>query len=170
MIKRIITMAIALAVTAICMVNSATAQTGHSRTVTAWLSTYTYWNNSPPGYGIEYAHNYGYHTVHNSACCRAGGTYANPIAFASQSNQLAPGARIYIPMFRRYFIKEDYCSSCYRNRWQFDLWVGGVPLWQEHDQSARNMVNLWRTAQVIINPARGLPVSKGLFRKVQVSS
>ena len=135
-------------------------------TVTAWLSTYDWWNNSPPGYGIEYPRDGGYPTVHDWACCRDGGSYADPITFASQPDELPPGTRIYIPVFKRYFIKEDLCQGCYTlpRAWQFDLWVGGVGAAQNGDQASSDIVNLWQRDTVIIRPPRGLPVSTVPFR------
>ena len=133
------------------------------RTVTAWISTYDWWNNSPPGYGIEYPRNEGYPTVHSWACCRNGGTYSNPITFASSSTELAPGTRIYIPYFHRYFIKEDLCAGCFTRTWMFDLWVGGVTYAQNQSASPTDIVNMWHQETVIINPPQGEPVSTSLF-------
>lgn len=146
----------------------APVQATASQSVTAWLSTYDYWNNSPPGYGIEYPKDEGYHTVHNWACCRNGGTYANPITFASQPNELSPGTRIYIPYFKRYFIKEDDCTGCYTNKWQFDLWVGGVSQAGNDSQSPHSIVNLWEQRTVIINPPKNEPVVTNDFAQVRI--
>lgn len=137
-----------------------------STTIRANITTYDYWNNSPPGYGIEYPKSDDYPTVHNWACCRNGGTYTNPITFASAPNELKPGTRIYIPYFKRYFIKEDLCSGC-RGAW-FDLWVGGVSFSDNQSQSPHNIVNMARDETVIINPPRGEPVSTSLFWEFRI--
>lgn len=141
----------------------------HSYTVRGvWLSSYDTWNNSPPGCGIEYARSYGYPAIHN--CAGGTGTYANPVTFAAQDSgvfNLAPGTRIYIPYFAKYFILEDLCSSCYTALAQADIWVGGVPASQEADQSnPANMVNLWQRESVIVNPGGHLPVRTVPLRKV----
>ena len=135
--------------------------------MTLWLSSYDYWNNSPPGYGIEYAKNYGYPTVHDWACCRAGGTYADPITFAAQKGFLTPGTRVYIPWLKRYFILEDLCSSCTVGP-QMDLWVGGVSAAQESNGSSTNIVNLWQRRSVVINPPSNEPVATGLLNRVRI--
>ena len=60
-------------------------------------------------------------------CAGGSGTYANPITFAGPlSGSVAYGARIYVPSLKRYFIREDDCSSgdC-PNGSTFSLWIGG---------------------------------------------
>lgn len=117
----------------------------------AWVSTYTWDSNSPPGCGIEYARDYGYPTVHD--CAGGTGTYADPVTFASQLNEWAPGTRVYIPWFRDYFIKEDWCASCYSlpHAWQLDVWVGQA-------SPGSHVANFWRRLRVEVNPPPGLPV------------
>lgn len=133
-----------------------------------WLSTYTWWNNSPAGCGIEYAKSYGYPTIDNCAgnsvrnAPGRTGTYASPITYASQDRGVfsyRPGTRIYIPYFAKYFIIEDLCSTCYTSRPQADLWVGGVSRSQEASTSPADIVNLWQRETVIVNPPPGEPVN-----------
>lgn len=128
-----------------------------------WLSTYDWQNNSPPGAGISYARDYGYPTVHDHA--GGTGTWADPITFASQPGQLRPGQRIYVPRFGKYFVKEDDCSTCYTRAWQFDLWVPGVTAAQNASQDPASIVNLWGRYRVILDPPRGLPVTRTPFRR-----
>jgi hypothetical protein len=133
-----------------------------------WLSTYTWWNNSPAGCGIEYAHSYGYPTIDecagnsvNNAPGRTG-AYNDPITFASQNSGVfnyPPGTIVYVPYFAKYFILEDLCSTCYTAQPQMDLWLGGVSQSQESDQSSSNMVNLWTQKDVIVNPPANEPVN-----------
>ena len=156
--KRVIAaLAVSAALLAALIVSGpAQASTG-PRAVTAWLSTYDWWNNSPPGAGIEYP---GLHQTAGGT-----GTYTDPVTFASQPSELRPGTRIYIPRFRKYFIKEDACAGCYTPpTWQFDLWIGGETRAQDASQDPRAMVNLWRRAVVIIRPPRGEPVSTAPLR------
>lgn len=142
-----------------------------------WLSTYTWWNNSPPGAGIEYAKSYGFPTLHNVAggstnnSVGAVGTWANPISYAAQNSgvfNLKPGTRVYIPFFQKYFILEDLCATCYTAQPQMDLWVGGVSKTQEGDQSNHDIVNLWRRRNVIVNPPSNEPVNTIPLYKVKI--
>jgi hypothetical protein len=163
--------AIVIPVACSSVASASSAQVSATKNVVAWASTYDYWNNSPPGYGIEYAKQYGFHTVHKWACCSTGGTYNNPITFAAQNKgvfNLKPGTRIYIPYFKRYFILEDACASCFTNKPQVDLWVGQVSKAQEHNNSSHNIVNLWRQLTIRVNPPRGLPVSTAPFKNFKI--
>src|SRR5215469_678621 len=116
---------------------------------TAWVSTYTQGNNSPPGAGIEYAKSYGYPTVHNLA--GGTGTYSNPVTFASPLSQWKPGTRSYIPFFHMYFIKEDWCATCGTSVWRLDLWAGKA-------SGGSPIANFWRQLRIQVSPPKGLPV------------
>jgi len=135
-----------------------------------WISTYTYQGNgNGNNAGIEYARNYGYPTVHNLA--GGVGTYSNPITFASQKDQFRPGQRIYIPILHRYFMKEDWCSSCYTRRdhkWQTDLWIGKVSQAQLHSTDPASAINWWFRTAIIVNPPRGLKVNTGPLKRVRL--
>lgn len=163
--KRLIAATAAAVPLVLATCNPVSAATHTPYTVKAALSTYDTENNSPPGAGIEYAKNYGYPTVHNLA--GGTGTYANPITFASENGELPPGARIYIAHWKKYFIKEDLCTSCYNPpAWQFDLWVGGVTPQQDANQNPANITNLWTSKYpVIIYPSANEPVDTTPFRK-----
>ena len=132
-----------------------------SHTITRdWISTYTYQSNgNGNNANIEYAKDYGYPTVHNFA--GGIGTYNNPITFASQTDEFRPGQRIYIPILHRYFMKEDWCSTCYMrkdHKWQTDLWIGKVSRAQLRSTDPHNAINWWFRTAVIVNPPRGLKV------------
>jgi hypothetical protein len=152
-----------LAVTPVAA-HAATPVTVHN----VWLSTYTWWNNSPPGCGIEYAKSYGYPTIDecagnsvNNAPGRTG-AYNDPITYAAQDSGVfnyPPGTIVYVPYFAKYFILEDLCATCYTAQAQMDLWLGGVSQSQESDQSSSNMVNLWTQKDVIVNPPSNEPVN-----------
>jgi len=116
----------------------------------AWISTYTWYSNSPPGCGIEYARDYGYPTVHD--CAGGTGTWRDPITFASQLGEWVPGTRVYIPFFRAYFMKEDYCSTCFRRVLQMDVWAGKAP-------AGSAIADFWHRLRVEVNPPRGLPTT-----------
>lgn len=113
----------------------ATARTGaaghattHATTQQTFLTFYGWWDNTPPGGAISYP------TLHSTA--GGTGTYADPITFASDKAEIAPGTRIWVPRVGKYFVMEDGCEECSAD-WSgkgpnggpklahFDLWLGG---------------------------------------------
>ena len=93
-----------------------------------YVTLYGWPDNSPPGAGIAYPQ------IHSQA--GGTGTYSDPITFATDQNELAPGTIVYYPYLHRYFIMEDDCVECDQD-WtgqgpdggpgfhHIDLWVGG---------------------------------------------
>ena len=84
------------------------------------VTFYGWDDNSPPGNAISYP------TIHSSA--GGVGTYADPMTFASDSAEVKPGTRIYIPVFLKYAIMEDGCTECStawnaNMQYRFDLWI-----------------------------------------------
>jgi hypothetical protein len=84
------------------------------------FTLYGWPDNSPPGNAIAYP------TIHQ----RAGGTgtYADPITFATDRSEEAPGTIIYVPAFLKYAVMEDGCGSCSNDwassmKYHFDLWL-----------------------------------------------
>lgn len=126
------------------------------RTITADLTGYSFFDNTPPGSA--------------DICCKvihskAGGvgTYADPITTAvpgrgGRGMQTPAGTRLYIPKLRRYFIVEDSGATPKRLT-RFDLWVGGQGF--PRSSSDRCMDQVTGTAQVILNPGAGYPVTVG---------
>lgn len=135
-----------------------------------WISTYTYQGNgNGNNANIEYAKDYGYPTRHDVA--GGIGTYSDPITFASQKDEWRPGERIYIPILHRYFMKEDWCSTCYthkNHKWQTDLWIGKVSKVQLNSTDPHDAINWWFKTAIIINPPRGLKVSTGPLKLVRL--
>lgn len=158
--RRIMRLAV-LAAVAACLAaavpGGAAAGAARPTSQLVWLSTYDWWNNSPPGCGIEYARDYGYPTLHD--CAGGTGTWRNPITFAAQKGFWRPGMVIYVPMFRLYFIEEDWCATCRTDRAQMDLWVGGVSRAQNQSQDPHDVVNLWTRRAVVVDPPPGEPVN-----------
>ena len=119
----------------------------------AYVTSYGYADNDPPGYAIAYP------TLHKGAGGR--GTYADPITFASDRDDIAPGTRIYVPYLKKYFIMEDYCASAVENKndglW-VDVWAGGTA---NSDVQALNRAEnaiTRESAQIIIDPTADHPV------------
>src|SRR4029453_15592620 len=69
-----------------------------------FLTFYGWWDNTPPGGDIAYPQ------IHNPP----GGprTYADPITFATSSDELSPGTKVWVPRVNKYFIMEDSCQEC----------------------------------------------------------
>lgn len=141
-------------VTALALVFGATfALTGPASAATPhdtrsfYVTLYGWPDNSPPGGAIAYPQ------IHSSA--GGTGTYSDPITFATDQNELAPGTIVYYPYLHRYFIMEDDCAAC-DSDWQngkahIDLWVGG----QGGDPNAViNCENALtqNAADVVVNP------------------
>jgi hypothetical protein len=129
---------------------------GPTQTITARLTGFSYFDNTPPGSA--------------DICCpvvhsKAGGTgtYTDPITTAvpgsgGRGMETKAGTRIYIPKIRKYFVVEDSGASKYGTR-HFDLWVGGQGF--PRRSSDRCMDQVTGTAQVVLNPGPGLPVTVG---------
>jgi hypothetical protein len=147
---------------------------GHAETrISAYLTGYSYWDNTPPG-SSEISHP----RVHEVAA--GAGTYADPITVAvghdlsSGSDVLdwPAGTRFYLPYLKRYVIVEDTCGDgsspengpCHTGypspalTW-LDIWVGG----QNADRTAsdRCMSAITGVHTAIKDPGPDRPVSSG---------
>ena len=136
-------------------------------TVKAFMTLYGYADNSPPGTGIAHP------CIHSSA--GGVGTYANPITFATDVNELGWCQIIYVPYMRRYFIHEDECSECDRDwsaqhLYRFDMWAGGdaSSRRQPERKALRVCESTWTRANsasdpnnpaVMVDPPSNLPVT-----------
>jgi hypothetical protein len=88
--------------------SDASAEAG--TTLSLYVTFYGWVDNSPPGNAIAYPKSDGYPTVHNGA--GGTGTYADPITFATDKAEFAPGTRLYLPFAQKYAIMEDDCVEC----------------------------------------------------------
>jgi len=91
-------------------------------TVQAFMTLYGYVDNSPPGTDIAHP------CLHSGA--GGTGTYADPVTFATDVQELPWCEIIYVPYMDRYFIHEDECSECDHDwkkfqKYRFDMWAGG---------------------------------------------
>jgi hypothetical protein len=119
----VVTLFLALA-TALTGAGTASAAT----TQPTFLTFYGWWDNTPPGGDISYPQ------IHDTAGGK--GTYADPITFATSSDELKPGTKVWVPRVKKYFIMEDGCDEC-SDDWNsqgpnggpglrhIDLWLGG---------------------------------------------
>ncbi len=84
------------------------------------MTLYGWPDNSPPGNAIAYPQ------IHMGA--GGTGTYADPITFATDKSEEAPGTIIYVPAFLKYGIMEDGCTACSQDwqsgmKYHFDFWL-----------------------------------------------
>ncbi|MDN5805363.1 MAG: hypothetical protein L0H26_12385, partial [Microlunatus sp.] len=131
-----------------------------SSSVRAFVTGYTWWDNSPPG-SAEISHP----VLHR----RAGGTgtYADPITMAVGYTSAGPdipyGTRFYLPNFQKYFIVEDICGACHRPpanvTYKLDLWLDGRSSSAKGAKSCAYRIT--GNQPVIRNPARTYPVRAG---------
>lgn len=130
------------------------------RSVTAYITGYTWWDNSPPGSAAIARP-----VLHRTA--GGIGTYADPITLAVGYSggklQFAAGTRFYLPNLRKYFIVEDICGACRSTpagtAYKLDLWLDGRNLSRSQARSCAYGVT--GREPVVRNPPRGLAVRAG---------
>ena len=156
----------ALAV-ALGVFGTTTAASAQGTTVKAFMTLYGYADNSPPGTAIAHP------CLHRTA--GGVGTYANPVTFATDVNELGWCQIIYVPYMKRYFIHEDECSQCDTNwndshLYRFDMWAGGDAGSRRPPErgALRACESTWTRADsvtdpanptIMIDPPAGLPVT-----------
>lgn len=130
------------------------------RTVRAFITGYTWYDNSPPGSAAIARP-----VIHR----RAGGvgTYADPITMAvgytSRGMDIPAGTRFYLPKLRKYFIVEDKCGACHRHSadvaYKLDIWLDGR---KRSRSSARACAyRITGKQPVVRRPPKGLAVRRG---------
>lgn len=141
------------------------------RAFTAYITGYSYWDNTPPGSAIIARP-----VIHS----RAGGTgtYQDPITIAvghairggRHTMNFPTGTRFYLKRLRKYAIVEDLCGdgptpqkgpcySGYRGRPWLDIYVGGSGYSAGKANACSKRVTALQT--VIMNPGPGHPVVSG---------
>jgi hypothetical protein len=149
---------------------TSTPALGESR-FTAYLTAYTYWDNTPPG-----SSDISNPIVHQKA--GGTGTYTDPITvavghiLASSTDTLdyPAGTKFYIPNLRKYFIVEDTCGDgptpqngpCHTgfegHPW-LDLWLGGKAGTKATTDACANAVTDLHL--VILKPRANYAVEQG---------
>lgn len=135
--------------------------------VQAFMTLYGYVDNSPSGTDIAHP------CIHSQA--GGTGTFADPITFATDVNELPWCEVIYVPYMERYFIHEDECSQCDTNwtdlhLYRFDMWAGGnsASLSQPERSALLRCESYWSRADsitdpnnptIVVNPPPNLPVA-----------
>jgi hypothetical protein len=124
-----------------------------------YVTLYGWDDNSPPGCAIAYPQ------IHS--CADGTGTYSDPITFATDASELAPGTIIYYAPLQRYFIMEDDCTECDQD-WtssgysHIDLWAGGSA--GDNANALYACEDQWTSdgqVPVIVNPPSDEPVANG---------
>jgi hypothetical protein len=145
-------------------------QTPQTKTLTVYLTGYSWWDNTPPGSSAIARP-----VLHNKA--DGSGTYNDPITLAvghsiergKQTLDYPAGTRFYFPKIRKYAIVEDVCGDgpqpqngpCHSGKngapW-VDIWVGG-----KSSKSASNacMYKITGMQTAYINPPSNFPVIPG---------
>lgn len=135
------------------------ASTKGEQRIEAWITGYTYWDNSPPGSAAIARP-----TVHDKA--GGIGTWEDPITLAVGRGNAGwhypPGTRIYLEDFKKYAVVEDLCGACgagRKGRRHFDLYLGG----QNTTARAAHSCALKITAvrPVVVYPGPDYPVTPG---------
>ena len=143
------------------------------RRFNAYITAYTYYDNTPPGSAII-SHPI-LHTVAGGS-----GTFADPITVAvghslgggRDTLDFAAGTKFYVPNLRRYFVVEDTCGDgatpqagpCHTgypsgtSAW-LDLWIDGASGLEPAVQACANAIT--DAHLVIQNPASNYRVSVG---------
>jgi hypothetical protein len=126
-------------------------------TVKAFMTLYGYLDNSPAGTDIAHP------CIHSGA--GGAGTYADPITFATDVEELPWCTVIYVPYMERYFIHEDECSQCdtdwsQSHLYRFDMWAGGNAA-SLHQPERRALLQCEdpNNPTVIVHPPSDLPVT-----------
>lgn len=141
--------------------NTDKAVTGDSQTMSVNITSYGF-NDNDDGEG-----NYGtaamaYPGLHDEPT-EGSGTYDDPITFATDENEMAPGTRIYVPFLQKYFVMEDGCVECSDDAEKgikhVDLWMG--PASSQPEPALDDCeASITKTADIIVNPGSSEPVDK----------
>ncbi len=152
---------------------STKSATASPRVIKAYLTGYSYFDNTPPG-SSTISNPIVHHTAGGT------GTFSDPITVAvghsivNGNDRLdwPAGTRFYVPDLRRYFIAEDTCGDgstpqsgpCHvgfpepATTW-LDLWIGGAGGTNAGANSCMDAItNVWN---VVVNPADGYIVDSG---------
>lgn len=169
--KRICLSAIAALIVATSAVAAPGQKKNAERSFEAYLTGYSYWDNTPPGSAAIARP-----VVHRQAGGK--GTYRDPITLAvghvkrgrAHSMDYPAGTRFYLPLLRKYAIVEDLCGDgdrpqdgpCHSGKdgrpW-IDIYVDGSRAGKKTSHDC--MYKITGMQQVMINPRSDYPVVRG---------
>jgi 3D (Asp-Asp-Asp) domain-containing protein len=138
------------------------AAAASSKTVTMYVTSYGYDDNSPPSADIAYPKSDGYPTKHNEAT-EGKGTYSDPVTFATDKSEIPVGSIVYVPFLEKYFVMEDDCAECdsdwsNSHKYHIDLWMGPQAVSNSNDLYACEDKITKDATSVILSPATNLTV------------
>ncbi len=122
------------------------------------VTFYGWPDNTPPSGAIAYP------IIHKTA--GGIGSYANPITFATDRSEIAPGTRLYLPLVKKYLIMEDDCTECDRDwstrrKRHIDVWTNSNAKSNTNAVlNCEDQLTPARAVPVIVDPRAGLTVSK----------
>jgi 3D (Asp-Asp-Asp) domain-containing protein len=119
-------------------------------TMPVYVTFYGWADNSPPGGAIAYPSGGAYPTLHPLA--GGTGTYADPITFATDPTEFAPGTRLYVPFIQKYVVMEDSCGQCATDwmtrKFHIDIWMNSNA--SENASALISCENSWTRSQTDI--------------------
>jgi hypothetical protein len=121
----------------------------------ATITFYAAADNDPPG-STDIAH-----PSADRPAAGGTGSYDDPLTLATDARELRPGARIYYPPLRRYFVMEDDCAECIDD-WDrdhtphLDLWVADTR--DPAVDACEAALTPDDPVEFLANPPPGLPV------------
>jgi 3D (Asp-Asp-Asp) domain-containing protein len=125
------------------------------------VTFYGWDDNSPPGNAIAYPKCAGYPTIHDAA--GGTGTYADPITFATDKDEIAIGSIVYAPFIEKYLVMEDDCGQCDTDWgsmiWHIDVWMNSNGT--EDPTALENCEDQWTqcATTIVLDPPPGLTVT-----------
>lgn len=127
--------------------------------LTAWITGYTFWDNTPPGSAAIARP-----TIHDEA--GGVGTYADPVTIAVGRGRAGwhypPGTRFYLAALQKYAVVEDLCGACGKGRngrTHLDIYIGGADSTPRATTACAMKITAMQ--EVVLNPAPGYPVTAG---------
>jgi 3D (Asp-Asp-Asp) domain-containing protein len=129
------------------------------------VTFYGWEDNSPPGDSISFPQSSGYPTVHDAA--GGTGTYADPVTFATDQAEFAPGTILYVPYIQKYVVMEDDCVQCDTDwasgTYHIDIWMNSDGT--EDPNALTQCADAWTrpSAPIQINPPANLTVDTTLL-------
>ncbi|MEY9859635.1 hypothetical protein ABH935_005268 [Catenulispora sp. GAS73] len=130
------------------------------QTINVNITSYGY-NDNDDGNGHYGTAQIAYPQIHSIATEDLG-TYSQPVTFATDQNEFAPGTIIYVPHLEKYFIMEDGCVEC-TSDWNngiyhVDLWMGPNDAMQPEPALDDCEGSITGAFDIIVNPDANQPV------------
>src|SRR5579859_7095294 len=101
---------LAIALSAAALMFGPAANAAHADTINLLTTSYGY-NDNDDGMGHYGTAVISYPQIHSLATEDLG-TYDQPVTFATDAGEFAPGTIVYVPFLQKYFIMEDGCVEC----------------------------------------------------------